>query len=146
MSYLETAKVLLDLWKFRHTHCWSSLQKHYFAAAFVSVIPYFLSVRQLEALHTRMISLGIFAVVGGALGLLAVWHFGAEYIRCNAVNAKLKEAMKSANYDISVDRMIVPAWQFWLFVYPKIGWLTVIALAIATLFLTLVNLLILGAM
>jgi len=105
---LEAAKILLDTWKFRQRHCWSSLQKYYFAGAFVSVIPYFLENNQVDALR-EIIPLTIFALVGGLLALAAVWHYGAEYIRCNPANVALRVILKKNNVDVKADPTLVVA-------------------------------------
>ena len=132
---LEAAKLMLDAWKFRQAHCWTSLQRYYLAAVLVSALPYALNNEQRKLLEGWLWAL---PALGGILGLAAVWHYGAEYMRCNPLGATFTRLLVESNFDVRVDKGTVPWWQL-AFLAPKIGWFTVFTLAPITLCLAAIN-------
>lgn len=97
---LEAAKLLLEAWKIRHAHSWSSLTRYFFAAAFVSVIPYVLR----EELASRLGGfLMAFPLLGRLIALAAVWLYAAEYIRSQRMNREFRRILKDYGYYVDVE-------------------------------------------
>jgi hypothetical protein len=132
ISKVEAAKLLLDGWKFRQAHCWTSLQRYYVAAVLVSAIPFVLNDEQRGLLQDW---LGAFPIMGLLLGVAAVWQFGAEYIRCNPLNRAFLDLLESDGYKVRVGPEI-SGWQRVVFLEVPIGWVTVIVLMTVTLALS----------
>src|SRR4051812_30834220 len=84
LNDLEAAKLLLDAWKFRQTHCWKSLQTFFVAAVVVSTLPYVMKQEVLALLRKVRI---LFPLGGGVIGLAAVWLYAAEFVRCRSLNS-----------------------------------------------------------
>ena len=53
INNLEAAKLLLDAWKFRQGHAWSSLTRYYLAAVSVSIVPYIIERDLAVNLHPQ---------------------------------------------------------------------------------------------
>ncbi|HEY0404467.1 MAG TPA: hypothetical protein VGC89_01990, partial [Pyrinomonadaceae bacterium] len=72
---IEAIKLLLDEWKWRHQHCWKSLQRFGITAIAVAAVPY----AKAESLPR---SLGkwtlMFPLAAWLLALAATWLFTAE--------------------------------------------------------------------
>lgn len=132
LTDLEAAKLLLDAWKFRQAHSWSLLTKYFFAAAFISSIPYVLKDDLAKRLKTILLTL---PVLGGLIALAAVWLYAAEYIRGQSMNHQFRALLKSYGYYRRVDLR-----RFEQFVLkPKIGWTTVYVLAVGATLLSVIN-------
>jgi hypothetical protein len=131
---LEVAKLLLDAWKFRQTHAWSLLTRYFFAAVFVSVIPYILEERLTSGLGYVLL---FFPILGGMLALAAVWLYAAEYIRAQPLNHGFKNLLNDLGYPLKPTELYR-----WIktILSPKIGWATVIILGVATISLSITNL------
>lgn len=133
VNKLEAASLLLDAWKFRQAHCWASLQRYYLAAALVSAVPYILTDDQRQLLSGW---LWAFPVLGGILGLAAVWHYGAEYIRCEPLTKAVRKLLEQLHL---TEPATSEGWRG-LFLKPHIGWMTVGLLAPVTIALSITNL------
>lgn len=132
---LEAAKLLLDAWKFRQSHAWSILTRYFFAAVFVSAIPYLLKPEVAERLSEIMI---VFPVLGGLLALSAVWLYAAEYIRAQSMNTGFRKLLEKYGH-----YKLMPLRKFEKYVLkPKIGWTTVYILVVASLLISIANFLI----
>src|SRR5437773_8513531 len=81
LTDLEAAKLLLDAWKFRQAHSWSALTRYFFAAVFVSVIPYLLKEELARLLKGILLA---FPILGALLALAAVWLYASEYVRAQS--------------------------------------------------------------
>lgn len=115
VNQLEAAKLLLDEWKFRHQHCWDSLQRYGLAAVTVSIVPY-IKIDLFAQLGKVVL---IFAVVGWLLFLAAVWLFAAEYYRMRPVSERHRELLKPYYPDR-------PHYSDWREILErKIGWTTI---------------------
>jgi hypothetical protein len=75
-------------------------------------------------------------VLGGILGLAAVWHYGAEYIRCQPLN----EAVRNLLEELHLTKPATSKGWRGLFLTPYIGWMTVGLLAAVTIALSITNL------
>jgi hypothetical protein len=80
---LDTVKILMNDWQWRHQHCWKSLQRFGLAAITVAVIPYAKSELFQENLATLFFPIGAWFVA-----LAAVLLFAAEYVRCKPIEDK----------------------------------------------------------
>ncbi len=111
---LETIKVLLDEWKWRHQHCWKSLNRGVLSAVTVSLAPYIWLLR--EGDNAFKSGLGywvlIFPLIAALVVQAVVSLFAGEYIRCRPVLAKYNELLgedspnppdkKATNWKMSV--------------------------------------------
>jgi hypothetical protein len=114
---LEAAKLMLDEWKFRQLHCWSSLQHYGLAAVTVSIAPYLKS--DLFAQLGKLIL--VFPIVGWLLSVAAAWLFAAEYVRCHPIAYKYQKLLdKHEHYR---DKPPLEGWKRAL--GKRIGWTTV---------------------
>jgi hypothetical protein len=131
---LGAAKLLLDAWKFRQAHTWSAITKYFFAAAFISVIPYILNKELIQLLQGK---LWIFPVLGGLMALAAVWLYAAEYIRAQSMSIKFREILENYGHykkeEFKGPKKILR---------PEIGWFTVYILGAASILLAVINFLI----
>jgi hypothetical protein len=109
------------------------LQKYYLAAVLVSGVPYILTKDQLPLLSGW---LWAFPVIGGILGIAAVWHYGAEYVRSKPLNTAFLKLLQEAVPTVYQERT---RWN-WLFLGPNIGWMTVGLLSVVTTALAAINL------
>jgi hypothetical protein len=93
--HLETAKLLLDEWKWRHQHCWKSLNRGVLSAVTVSLAPYVWLLRDGDnAIKSGLrFWVLIFPVVAAFVVQAAVSLFAGEYIRCRPVLAKYNELL-----------------------------------------------------
>jgi len=128
---LEAAKLMLDAWKFRQDHAWSLLTRYFFAAVFVSVIPY--TLRADLAYRLKQVVL-VLPVLGGAIALAAVWLYAAEYIRAQSMNHGFRKLIQKYGYFELAD---LRGWDRVL--KPRIGWSTVYILAVASILLSVIN-------
>jgi hypothetical protein len=126
MMNLEEAKIFLDEWKFRQSHCWKSVQTFVLAAVTVSIAPYLVDKGKLAGLG-RMILL--FPIIGGVIALVAVWLYAAEYTRCQAVHRAYRSALGTRWNAGKIPR---------IFGLP-IGWVTVWSLGIGSIILAILN-------
>ena len=125
----DKAKVLLDAWKFRQAHCWTSLQRYSIAAVAVSIVPYVKPdlVTQLGP------AIFVFPGLGLIIGLATVWLFGAEYVRCYPVHNAFLQHVDEA--DLGKPHQVG-----WKKVFDhSIGWNTVKALLLGFLILGIGN-------
>jgi hypothetical protein len=76
--------VLLDEWKYRHNHCWSSLRQYIIAAVAVSIVPYVKS----DLIQTLGRTVLLFPFVGWVIVVGAILLFEAEYARCHDAEAQ----------------------------------------------------------
>ncbi len=132
---LEAAKLLLDAWKFRQGHAWSSLTRYFLAAAFLSSVPYILKE---ELVHRLKVILLLLPILGGVVALAAVWLYAAEYIRAQSMNREFRKLLQDYGYYGAVDLRLFEQ----IILAPKIGWTTVYVLGAASLILSGVNVLI----
>lgn len=92
---VEIATLLLDEWKWRHQHCWKSLQRYCLAALTITLIPYVWLLRESTTLPEPIppfkTSFGslvlVFPFASLILAQAAIWLFASEYIRCRSVEA-----------------------------------------------------------
>jgi hypothetical protein len=138
LTDVEAAKLLLDSWKFRQSHAWSSLTRYFLAAVAVSVVPY---VMKDDLTHQLEGALLAFPIVGGMLALGAVWLYAAEYIRSQAMNRRFREILQSYGFYSTVELRRFER----VVLRPKIGWTTVYVLAVSTVLLEGVNIWIVGS-
>lgn len=130
-SDLEAAKLLLEEWKFRQTHAWSSLTRYFLAAVIVSTVPYVLKEDLATRLHYVLL---LFPVLGALLGLAAVWVYGAEYVRAQSPNHRYKHLLEKYEHWKQVE------WKgFDALFNPRIGRATVYVLGVATVVLAITN-------
>jgi hypothetical protein len=92
---LETAKVLLDEWKWRHLHCWKSLNRGVLSAVTVSLAPYVWLLKDGDNAFKSGLQFWvlIFPVLAAFIVQAAVSLFAGEYIRCRPVLAKYNELL-----------------------------------------------------
>lgn len=92
---LETAKVLLDEWKWRHQHCWKSLNRGVLSAVTISLAPYVWLLRDGDNAFKSGLRFWvlIFPVIAAVVVQAAVSLFAGEYIRCRPVLAKYNELL-----------------------------------------------------
>jgi hypothetical protein len=74
----DGAKVLLDEWKFRHQHSWTSLRQYFIAAVTISIVPYV----KPDLIPTLGSTVLLFPLVGWLISVGAILLFAAEYVRC----------------------------------------------------------------
>jgi hypothetical protein len=74
----DGAKVLLDEWKFRHQHSWTSLRQYVIAAVTISIVPY-IKTDLIPNLGSTVL---LFPFVGWLMSVGAILLFAAEYVRC----------------------------------------------------------------
>jgi hypothetical protein len=101
---VAVAALLLDEWKWRHQHCWKSLQRYSLAALTIALIPYVWLLREPDKLtpgspdlfRARFGNLVlIFPFAALLLAQAAVWLFASEYIRCRPVEAMYNTVLGS---------------------------------------------------
>lgn len=101
---LEVAALLLDEWKWRHQHCWKSLQRYSLAALTVALIPYVWLLREPANLPSGSTDLFkarfgnlilVFPFAALILAQAAVWLFASEYVRCRPVEAMYNTVLGS---------------------------------------------------
>jgi len=82
---LKAAELLLDEWKWRHQHCWKSLQRFGITALAVAALPY----AKAEILY-RSIGAGVlvFPIASWIVAIAAAWLYAAEYTRCRPVETR----------------------------------------------------------
>lgn len=132
---VEAAKLLLDSWKFRQAHAWSVLSRYFFAAVFVSAVPYMLK----EPLVTRLNDmLLILPVLGGLIALAAVWLYAAEYVQAQSMNCEFRNLLRKYQHYHTIDLRPVQR----LVLNRPIGWTTVYVLTTASIVLAGTNFLI----
>jgi hypothetical protein len=145
VSDAEAAKLLLDSWKFRQSHAWSSLTRYFLAAVLVSGAPYIMK-ETLKHQLVKAVLLGFpigtavllaFPVIGGFLALAAVWLYAAEYIRAQVFNNQFRGILKQHEYYPEPE--IPPGRLMRILFDRKIGWTTVYVLSISTILLALIN-------
>jgi hypothetical protein len=92
---LETAKVLLDEWKWRHQHCWKSLNRGVLSAVTVSLAPYVWLLRDGDNAFKSGLRFWVlvFPIIAAIVAQAAVSLFAGEYIRCRPVLAKYNELL-----------------------------------------------------
>ncbi len=129
---VEAAKLLLDAWKFRQAHAWSSLTRYFLAAVLVSVVPYGLDEGIACKLSYTVLALPI---VGGILAIAAVWLYAAEYIRAQAMSHGFRRILKACGYYKEIPLCSIEK----LIFKPRIGWLTVYMLALIGIVLAAIN-------
>ena len=87
---IETAKILLDEWKWRHQHCWKSLNRGLLTAITVSLSPYVWLLK--DGNNAFKSGLGfwvfVFPFVALIIAQVAISLFAGEYVRCRPVLAK----------------------------------------------------------
>ena|SRR3972149_502109 len=132
---LEAAKLLLDAWKFRQGHSWHLLTRYYFAAVFISAIPYMLNDELVNLLKTVLLALPF---LGGIIALAAIWLYAAEYVRAQSMNIQFRRILKNYGYYRLIDlnrfeRAVLT---------PKIGWTTVYLLTACSILLSSINVII----
>jgi hypothetical protein len=92
---LETAKVLLDEWKWRHSHCWKTLNRGVLSAVTVSLAPYVWLLKDGD--NALKSGLQFWVLIFPVLAALIVWAainiYAGEYIRCRPVLAKYNELL-----------------------------------------------------
>lgn len=132
ISDLEAAKLLLDAWKFRQAHAWSLLTRYFFAAVFVSVIPYMLKDELLIRLDRLLL---ILPVLGGMIALAAVWLYAAEYVRAQSMNLEFRNLLQKYQHYLIIELRTIEK----IILKPRIGWTTVYVLAIASIALSSTN-------
>ena len=132
---LEAAKLLLDAWKFRQSHAWSLLTRYYFAAVFVSAVPYMVEKKLVTDLDIVILALPI---LGGFLALAAIWLYAAEYIRAQSMNKGFRSLMKRYGF-YELTHLHGFAEQI---LKPKIGWATIYILVLVSFSLSIANFLI----
>jgi hypothetical protein len=129
---LEAAKLLLDAWKFRQAHAWSSLTRYFLAAVLVSVAPYGLNSDLAGRLSNAVVALPI---IGGLLALAAVWLYAAEYIRAQTMSHEFRRILNEYGYYRTTELRRLER----TVLAPRIGWATVYVLALSAIVLASIN-------
>jgi hypothetical protein len=129
---LEAAKLLLDSWKFRQAHAWSSLTRYFFAAVFVSVLPYILKNELVSKLKDFLL---VLPIIGGLIALAAIWLYAAEYVRAQSMNRQFRSLLKNYQQYHKVDLRRIEK----IVLAPRIGWTTVYLLTVASIVLSSIN-------
>jgi len=80
---LDTVKILVNDWQWRHQHCWKSLQRFGLAAITVAAIPY----AKAEIFQGNLATI-FFPIGAWFVALAAVLLFAAEYVRCKPIEEK----------------------------------------------------------
>ena len=132
LTDLEAAKLLLDAWKFRQAHSWSALTRYFFAAVFVSVIPYLLKEELARLLKGILLA---FPILGALLALAAVWLYASEYVRAQSMNRQFRKILVDYGYYKPADLRRIER----LVLAPRIGWTTVYILALTAVVLSGIN-------
>jgi len=132
ISDLEAAKLLLDSWKFRQAHAWNLLTRYFFAAVFVSVVPYILKEELIYRLKDILL---ILPVLGGMIAIAAVWLYAAEYVRGQAMNRQFHRLLLEYHHYHKVDLRRIEK----IVLAPHIGWATVYVLTFASIVLSSTN-------
>ena len=135
---LETAKLLLDAWKFRQAHAWSSLTRYFSDAVLVSIAPYGLNADLASRLSYAVLALPI---VGGLVALAAVWLYAAEYIRAQTMSHGFRRILNDYGYYKPTELRRVER----VVLAPRIGWATVYVLAASAIVLTAINIVIVAS-
>jgi hypothetical protein len=130
MTSLEIAKLRLDEWKFRQTHCWKVLQTCMLAGVSVSIAPYLVKPAKLAPLGDLLL---LFPIVGGIIALLGVWVFAAEYVRSQESLHSYRSVLESPR--AAKEREQERPWLF----RRRIGWVTVWCLGAGSSVLLLLN-------
>lgn len=86
---LEGAKVLLDEWKWRQDHCWTSLRQYSVAAVAVSIAPYV----KPDLIGSLGHFIFIFPILGWLIFVVAAWFFASEYVRSKPVEVRYHELL-----------------------------------------------------
>ena len=136
---LEAAKLLLDAWKFRQAHAWSSLTRYFLAAVLISVAPYGLNTDLIGKLSHAVLGLPI---IGGLLAIAAVWLYAAEYIRAQTMSHGFRRIMNSYGYYQQIEVRRIER----VVLKPRIGWTTVYILALSAIVLASINVTILWSL
>lgn len=129
---LEAAKLLLDSWKFRQAHAWSLLTRYFFAAVFVSAVPYILKDELIGRLKDVLL---ILPVLGGLIALAAVWLYAAEYVCAQSMNWQFRKLLQEYQHYHKVDLRRIEK----IVLAPRIGWTTVYVLTFASIVLSSTN-------
>ena len=130
---LEATKLTLDAWKFRQAHAWSALTRYYFAAAFISAVPYLLDPCKARWLGELLY---VFPVAGAVLGIAAIWIYAAEYIRAQPYGTAFREKLITLRF---VEGFKLTRAEKWLRLGNRIGAVTYSLLGAGTLVLGAVN-------
>lgn len=98
----EAAKVLLEEWKWRHQHCWKSLNRYGLTAITVALVPYAWLLKESAAADAGTVNIFkdkigngviIFPLFALLLAQAAVWVFASEYVRCRPVEAMYNKVL-----------------------------------------------------
>jgi hypothetical protein len=103
--HLEIARNLLDEWKWRHQHCWKSLQRYSLSGLTIALIPYAWMLRELANIQPGAASfkttLGEWVIIFPPAALLltqtGIWMFASEYARCRPVEAMYNKVLGDYN-------------------------------------------------
>jgi hypothetical protein len=146
---VAVAALLLDEWKWRHQHCWKSLQRYSLAALTLALIPYVWLLREPDKLppgspdlfRARFGSLVlIFPFAALVLAQAAVWLFASEYMRCRPVEAMYNTVLGSyspnaptGSYANTPTAVVSHGWQ------RSVAQLTIVIVGVFSALLTLAN-------
>jgi len=97
-----------------------------------SVAPYGLNNDLARKLSTAVLALPI---VGGLLGLAAVWLYAAEYIRAQTMSHGFRNILNEYGYYRATELRRIERFAL----TPRIGWTTVYVLAVSTIVLATIN-------
>jgi hypothetical protein len=132
---LDAARLLLEEWRFRHTHAWSVLARYYVSAVAVSIAPYVINSSLAPELRAGLRPfVFLFPLAGAILGLAAVWVYGAEYLR---MQSPLKQ-YQAILQDHGLFKHTLWEGFDWLFKY-RVGRATFYFLGLSTILLACAN-------
>jgi hypothetical protein len=106
----EAAKVLLDEWKWRHQHCWKSLNRYGLTAITIGLIPYAWLLKDSATPTAGTVNLFkekfgdgvlVFPFMALLIAQAAIWIFASEYIRCRPVEAMYNKVLGTYSPNIS---------------------------------------------
>jgi len=101
---LKAAELLLDEWKWRHQHCWKSLQRFGITALTIAAVPYI----RADIFKSSGLQRGtlVFPLVAWLVSLAAAWLYTAEYTRCRPVETKYYEVLGDALRPIKLNSQL----------------------------------------
>lgn len=115
----EAAKVLLEEWKWRHQHCWKSLNRYGLTAITVGLVPYVWLLKESptpsagtvnllkEKIGTGVVLFPLFALI---IAQAAVWVFASEYVRCRPVEAMYNKVLGTYSANVPAKEP-TPLWR-----------------------------------
>jgi hypothetical protein len=114
----EAAKVLLEEWKWRHQHCWKSLNRYGLTAITVGLVPYVWLLKESPTPSAGTVNLlkekigngvAFFPLFALIIAQAAVWVFASEYVRCRPVEAMYNRVLGTYSANVPA-KELTPSW------------------------------------